>query len=340
MESIKTIKFLKAYVKSMRLYYSFITGITGLIGLSYYQYKLYISGNSISEDFFVSDTRQPSLFQILIIMLIIFLSWGINQIYNDYLGIKEDRINAPERPMVTGELNPVKALILSTVLMLGALIITWFCLGRDAVIPLAVGVGLNIVYEYAKSYGVLANVVFGIMISMCAIYSFLASGASLSSALAPDFIILAFYLALLNGLMTFYTYFKDYEGDKQAGKKTVIVKMGLEKARDLSVVAAFLPVVIFMVIYYGTGLWNYNLNNIFVELAILSTGLQLWTGILFYKNPKGAMTYFSLSINFRACACSESAIISIFNPALGVLLFLLSYFFIGFLFNFHTNTKG
>ena len=38
------IKFLNAYVKSMRLYYSFVTGIAGWIGVSYYQYVANTTG--------------------------------------------------------------------------------------------------------------------------------------------------------------------------------------------------------------------------------------------------------------------------------------------------------
>ncbi len=34
-------------------------------------------------------------------------------------------------------------------------------------------------------------------------------------------------VAVLNGLMTYYTYFKDCVGDKAAGKKTFVVKSGL-----------------------------------------------------------------------------------------------------------------
>lgn len=32
------IKFIKAYIKSMRLYYSFVTGIAGWLGMSFYEY--------------------------------------------------------------------------------------------------------------------------------------------------------------------------------------------------------------------------------------------------------------------------------------------------------------
>ncbi len=140
--------------------------------------------------------------------------------------------------------------------------------------------------------------------------------------------------------MTLYTYFKDYEGDKITGKRTLVVKLGIERSQKLALLASFLPIVSFMIIYYGLEVWDYRLSGIFMELGLLATGLQIWTGYLYFRYPIGSKTYFSLSMNFRACACSESALISIFNPALGVILFLMSYFFIGFLFNFHANVKG
>ena len=32
------VRFIKAYIKSMRLYYSFVTGIAGWLGVAYYEY--------------------------------------------------------------------------------------------------------------------------------------------------------------------------------------------------------------------------------------------------------------------------------------------------------------
>ncbi|MEN8193600.1 MAG: UbiA prenyltransferase family protein, partial [Bacteroidota bacterium] len=263
-----------------------------------------------------------------------------NQIYNDYLGLEEDKINAPDRPMVTGELNPACAVLLSSILMLFAFFITWVFLEKYAVIPLVIGVALNLVYEYAKGYGIWGNIIFGLMISTCTMFGFLAAGESDISLLSFSQIFLILYVSLVNGLMTYYTYFKDYEGDKAAGKRTLIVKLGLKKSQQLALIGAFLPLFFFLIIYFGLEVWSFELNGIFIELGLLATGLQLWTGFLYYKNPKGEMTYFSLSMNFRACVCAESAFIALFNPALGVMLFLLSYFFIGLLFNFHSNVRA
>lgn len=341
MESVISISsFLKAYIKSMRLYYSFVTGIAGLVGLLYYQYVANSQGFVALSNIPRTSEVPTSATKMTLIMLILFLAWGINQIFNDYLGLEEDRLNAPDRPMVTGELNPYYAMLLSGLLMLVAVTASWFFLEKESVIPLIAGALLNVVYEYAKGYGICGNIVFGLMISACAMFGFMAAGPSEYTLITPARITMLLYIALINALMTYYTYFKDYEGDKAAGKRTLIVKYGLDKSRIISIIGAFLPSIVFILSYFVFNLWPIELNNIFILLGILTIVLQFWTGYLFYKNPVGEMTYFSLSMNFRACTCCEATIIALFNPALSIILFFSAYYFIGFLFNFHVNNKG
>ncbi len=331
--------FFRAYIKSMRLYYSFVTGIAGWIGVSYYQFVATTEGFRGTSHFIRTIEKETSDEKKIIILVILFLAWGINQIINDYLGRKEDRINAPERPMVTGELNPRWALALSISLLTGSMLITWFYLEPIAVIPLLIGVILNILYEFAKGKGLLGNVLFGLMISMCGLFGFYASGP-MEIYFTKSRISALIFIAVMNGLMTYYTYFKDFIGDMAAGKKTIVVKYGLEKNRYIAIFAAFLPSILFLIGYYGFGSFEIELNKTFIILAILTFFLQIWTGYLYYKNPKGEMTYYSLVTNFRACTCGQTAIIALFNPVLGMMLFLISYVFVGFLFNLHTNIKA
>ncbi len=333
------IRFVRAYIKSMRLYYSFVTGIAGWIGVSHYQFvanpEYY---NPLSS--FVQTIEIPTPdFKKLLILIFLFLGWGINQIINDYLGLKEDRINAPERPMVTGELHPHKAIAVSFTLLLIVLFVTWFYLEPIAIIPLLLGVGLNVLYEYAKGRGILGNVVFGVMIAMCGLYGFWASGP-METYFTRSRISGMIFIAVINGLMTYYTYFKDEEGDRITGKRTIVVKYGLEKNRYIAIFAGFLPSVLFLVGYYGFNCFEIELNKVFITLGILTVFLQIWTGYLYYRNPKGEMTYYSLVTNFRACTCGQAAIISLTNAELGMMLFLFCYMFVGFLFNLHTKIKA
>jgi geranylgeranylglycerol-phosphate geranylgeranyltransferase len=244
----------------MRLYYSFITGISGFVGVGFYEY--------IAQNYHTVEVI-PSLTRKIVILAMLFLSWGINQIINDYLGLKEDRINAPHRPMVTGELDKNKALYVSIGLIIVTFLITWIWLEKLALIPLVIGILLNVVYEYAKAYGLWGNLVFGLMIAQTTVWGYLASGPIAAPYFTASRVSVLILITLINGIMTFYTYFKDYTGDKEAGKNTIIVKMGINKARYLSVLFSLIPAAFFLFFYFNY-LIEARANNIFIILAVLS----------------------------------------------------------------------
>ena len=324
-------RFIIAYIKSMRLYYSFVTGIAGWIGLAFYEYIA--SSQNTSVEIIPSISKQ------IVILTLLFLSWGINQIVNDYLGLKEDRINAPQRPMVTGELNPKKALMVSASLMFFSIFITVIYLQPIAIIPALFGSILNIIYEYAKGYGILGNIVFGLMIAMCTVFGFLAAGPIAPPYFTPGQISIVLMVAVINGIMTFYTFFKDYKGDRAAKKNTLVVQFGLRNSRIIALGAAFLPAAIFAILSF-LGYINPANNPAFILLGGLALILQLWTGYLYFRYPFGSRTYYSLSANFKACTCGQAAIISLFNTQLSAVLFLSSYLLVGFLFSLHPNSKA
>jgi len=324
-------RFLAAYVRSMRLYYSFVTGIAGWLGVAYYEY---LAGNPSLRTIEVAPAPEKKL----VILALLFLSWGINQIINDYLGLAEDRINAPQRPMVTGELNPRLAVVVSGMLMVGAGVVTWVYLEPIANVFLIAGVLLNVLYEYAKGHGILGNLVFGLMIAMAPLYGGYASGPTAATALQSNRISVLLLVLVMNALMTYYTYFKDYRGDLLAGKRTLVVALGIQKSRALAVVSAFIPTLVF-VFLRASGLHRTPLNNTFIILGVLTVFLQVWTGVLYWKNPSGLRAYASLETNFRACTCGQAALIGIFNPDLAIWLFIISYIFVGFLFDLHRNAK-
>lgn len=325
------IKFIKAYIKTMRLYYAFLTGIAGWIGVAFY---LFTTGSGQ-----YSGQVLPSAAKQIIILLFLFFVWGINQVINDYLGLPEDRINAPLRPMVTGELNAQAALATSFVLIAAVGIVTWVFLEPVALIPMIGGIALNVVYEYAKAYGIWGNIVFGIMISACSVYGFLACGPYTAPFFTIPRFVIVLTVAALNSTMTYFTYFKDYKGDKRAGKNTIVVKYGLHKARRIGVAFAVVPAVIFCVAAV-LGVFTREIPNEFWLLAALSSCLQGYTAYLYYRNPIGEKTYYSLKTNFRACICSQATLIALFNPTLGLILFLVSYIFVGFLFDLTGSSKA
>ncbi len=320
------VAFARAYIKSMRLYYAFVTGIAGWVGVSFYHWLRPDQVNWVRSS---------------VILAMLFLGWGINQIVNDYLGLPEDRINAPNRPMVTGELNAKAAMWLTFVLLLGVSIVSWF-LNPWSLVPIVLGVLLNVLYEYAKAWSLIGNLVFGLSIAMCTAYGFLAAGPLPHPVFTLNRVCAFLLVALLNGLMTYYTYFKDYHGDLQAGKRTFIVKHGLEKARSAGIIGAFLPTIAYGV-FIAMG-WmtpeDVLYKQQFIFCGLMTIFLQLWTAVLYYRSPTGERTYFSLVTNIRACVAGQVTLIAIFNGTLALYLFSASYVLIGFLFDLYKDCRA
>jgi len=320
------IGYLSAYIRSMRLYYAFITGITGWVGVAFYQFL---------------NPTQTSFARSFLILLLLFLSWGVNQIINDYLGLAEDRINAPHRPMVTGELPVRFALTLTAVLLLGTLVVSCL-LNPWSLLPVVLGIALNVLYEYAKAWSVLGNLVFGVMIAMCAVFGFLACGPAPEILFTSNRICGLAIIVAANGLMTFFTYFKDYHGDRLAGKNTFIARHGLRIGRVAGLVGTVLLFVL-LVLFIAVG-WlppaDILFPQSFVFCCLVAAFLQFWTVYLYFRNPSGRATYFNLRYNFRACVATEIALIALFNERLALYLLVVSYILIGFLFAFHTDEKA
>ncbi len=292
-------EFIKNYIKSMRLYYAFVTLTCGWAGVAAYQSNNYVE--NIDK---------------IIVLIIMFVGWGVNQIINDFMGLKEDRINAPERPMVTGKLRPVPALSVSIFVILIA--IGWSVYKNPvSLIPLLGGVLMNIIYSWAKGFGILGNITFGLSISSCMIYGYTVLGGSILNffeykyTLIPWLLIVAF-----NMIMTYFTYFKDYEGDKEAGKNTLVVLMGTKRASFFGLFFSVIPLLLFLIL---------NSEDMYFVISYVIAGLMFClTGFLFYRKNSGDETYFNLKYNFAALSACQSAIVAYYYGIEGLILTVIS----------------
>ena len=139
--------------------------------------------------------------------------------------------------------------------------------------------------------------------------------------------------------MVFYTYFKDFKGDRRTGKRTLVVLWGLRRSRIAAVFLAFLPVATFLALR-SWGLLARQVSGDFLTLGAFSVSLQVWTGILFFLRPVGKATYTALGVDFTACVCAETTLIALFDSALAVRLFVISFCTVNLLFLLHRNAKA
>ena len=201
-------RFLLAYLRSMRLYYCFVTGTATLVGC--------VAARGVTEHLPVWDWRDA------VVLVIGFLAWGVNQVVSDWFDRKEDALNAPHRPMVSGKLAPRPALILSGSLM-ALFAVTAYLVSPVSLLILIVGGLLNMLYSVLKWVPVLNTLVYGAAIFCCTLFGLSAHCNLIENGAHWLLPALCFLGLPPHILMCHNSYFKDIGGDRAAGLRTLPV---------------------------------------------------------------------------------------------------------------------
>ena len=226
------LRFLYFYLRSMRLYYGFVTATTVLAGLYYWH----------CFGFRADATRRPTGWTLRDTALLAmgFFAWGFNQIFSDWCDRKEDAINAPHRPMVTGALKPLPAFAISAAGLL-AIAVAGYLMSPWTLAFLAAGGVLNIAYSILKRVPVLNCLVYACAISCCALFAIAGKGNRCPTLNEFEFV--AAWIVPVHFLMCHNSYYKDVKGDRTAGVRT-LQTMCPPVALALSDSMAFLVVVL------------------------------------------------------------------------------------------------
>ena len=153
---------------------------------------------------------------------ILFFGWGLNQIINDYLGQQADKINAPQRPLAAGKLDPKPALSLTFGLFLLGLFIS-LKLSFNAGLAYLLIFLLNLSYERLKRL-FLGNAGYGLMLSLCVYYGAVWNIGSFGfNWLNHKILTVAALVWAINYVFAFFSDFKDAQGDKLSGVRNAAV---------------------------------------------------------------------------------------------------------------------
>ena len=252
------LKFFYYYLRSMRLYYGFVTATTVLVGLclahgTYNELKLSWTLND-----FPWTLRDAAL------LAMGFFAWGFNQIFSDWCDRKEDAINAPHRPMVTGELKPLPAFAVS-VAGLAAIAVVGYLMSPWTLAFLALGGALNIAYSLLKRVPVLNCLVYACAISCCALFAI--AGMAKRCPTLDEFGFVAAWIMPVHFLMCHNSYYKDVKGDRAAGVRTLQTSYHKYVAELVSI--AFVGLAIFAAgIMHGEGPLKKALVILILAIAV------------------------------------------------------------------------
>ena len=242
------LKFLYYYLRSMRLYYGFVTATTVMAGLCF------------SLEPFQWTPKNMAMIGMG------FFAWGATQIFSDWYDRKEDAINAPHRPMVTGALSPRPAFALSAlILVVIAVVSAWISMWT---IPfLLIGGALNIAYSRLKKVPVLNCLTYAAAISCCALY---AVAGDMDRCPSWGFALVTIVLVLpAHFLMCHNSYYKDVKGDREAGVRTLQTLFPSVVAKAATLLLSAGAVVISCIVAYGLGesYWRFLQPAVIAMLA-------------------------------------------------------------------------
>lgn len=244
------LRFFYFYLRSMRLYYGFVTATTVLAGL-YYWHRF---------GFRADSSWQPTGWTIRDVVLLSmgFFAWGFNQIFSDWCDREEDAINAPHRPMVTGDLKPLPAFAVSSLGLLAIAAAGWM-MSPWTLLFLAAGGALNIAYSLFKRIPVLNCLVYACAISCCALFAI--AGISGRCPSPDEFGFVAAWIVPVHFLMCHNSYYKDVPGDRAAKVRTLqTLSPALAKCVTMSLSGLAVLIALFTSI----------LNHAFLPFAVLA----------------------------------------------------------------------
>jgi len=170
---------------------------------------------------------------------------------NDYFDLETDRINRPNRPLVTGDVKPKTALFLAIILFIIGTILAFTLPFTATFIAVAIALPLMIFYSiWFKGMPLAGNFIISFILGL----TFLFAGAALQdleTMIIPA--LLAFGLTIVRELVKDIS---DVEGDRRTKLKTFPIKVGVKKAWTLVAVFAIL-IGIGAIIPFVIGTYNY-----------------------------------------------------------------------------------
>ena len=189
----------------------------------------------------ISASIQQQLNEFSTVLMIIGIVVSYNaaaNVINDYCDIAVDRINRPERPLITGSVSLKTAKWLSIILFtFGSLLATLLPL-EAIVVAILIAMPLMVLYSYRlKGLPLVGNVSIAFILGL----TFIFTGVSLGSwqpMLIPA--LLAFSLTLVRELVKDIA---DFDGDKSAELTTFPILVGIKRAAQLVIMLAILTII-------------------------------------------------------------------------------------------------
>lgn len=249
-----TSAFWKAYAVHMRPYLLFVSGITGIAGLS------------LSATF--------SFGMGLLLGLAFFLAYGFGQALTDCFQTDTDSISSPYRPLVQGAIRTLEVQVVSLVGLTACGIV--MALGNTGTIPLAIAGILGLAsYTYFKRRWWSGPFYNAWIVAVLYLMGVLDGDPSGGFAALRHPVVFATAAAVFFGYANFVLsgYFKDISADRATGYNTLPVRYGMRLSAIVSDCFAALAILGIAAALYVTGFTADGQGLTLAALAFAAAGI-------------------------------------------------------------------
>jgi len=224
-----SLNFIKYFWITMRPYLLFVSGITGIVGLSF--------------------APTLSTFSTTILVITFFFSYGFGQALTDCFQIDTDSLSSPYRPLTQGKISKQDVLKVSlTGLSLIGIILTFYALFNLLLTTLAI-MGLA-TYTYFKKRWWAGPFYNAWIVSVLCLIGYVAGSGNVKLILDTKlyFTLLTVFIGYANFVLS--GYFKDISADRKTGYNTLPVVYGVKISSVVSDIFAFVTVIFTGVVFY------------------------------------------------------------------------------------------
>ncbi|MBI1805648.1 MAG: UbiA family prenyltransferase [Ignavibacteria bacterium] len=247
-----------AVISTLRL---FVSSVAGIIGASVY----------------LATASVGSLKTAFCGFAVILLTSGFGFVVNDCVDTEKDRINHPDRALVSGRLSKKQALFIAF-LFAAASIFLSFNLNTTALLVDVGTVLLLSIYSFVNNrYGIWANGITAVSSSLTIVF-----GMSIGTFSLPLMIAAGGTFFMIFGREIVLD-IRDLLADKSIGKTSVPIRLGIERALDICIYLFGVSSLLFIV---SSIMWSTVWFTLFVGVLL---NLLLWIGIVLCRSQPSAL---------------------------------------------------
>jgi 4-hydroxybenzoate polyprenyltransferase len=227
---------------------------------------------------FIKTIKSLPIIYSLISTLLILTS---NMVINDLFDLKIDRINHSDRPLVSGEIKIIEAILLTIALIFSTELINIFLLPQKLQIPIHLSVLFTFIYTpFLKKILFVKNISCALMVAYSVFFGAFAAYNNFNLfdinnkvKFLYQVITFVFFGSLYNEILLDV---RDYEGDKKNNISTIATVFGNKNALN------FCKNILFANIY-GNLLYLINLNQIYYSLLFLILSIPIFSDFYLIK---------------------------------------------------------